>query len=213
MAGPEGDEEFRQSCGTNGSQERLTGRRWIYPEGVKAFVARFQRVILVTGILPAPHPKVESANLSREGIETMRCELRRLLVLSCLAAILSFLPMAAPALILVHQGNDPVRNMGWPDGAEEVANLPERLGFEVGSVGRQYHFRYRCRDTAQFNEALQRFGAIRTPRIGREMFTSLDGRNPRIGDAKPLLLVVHDRPKAQANDKPTSKPVEQAGST
>jgi hypothetical protein len=49
------------------------------------------------------------------------------------------------------------------------------------------------------------------------MFTSLGGPNPRIGDAKPLLLVVHDRPKAQATtqakDKPTTKPVEQAGST
>lgn len=147
----------------------------------------------------------------------MRCEIRKLLVLSCLAAVLLFLPMAAPALIMVQKGNDPVRNMGWPDGAEEVANLPERLGFEVGSVGRQYHFRYRCRDTAQFNEALQRFGGIRTPRIGREMFTSLGGPNPRIGDAKTLLLVVHDRPKAQATtqakDKPATKPAEQAGST
>jgi len=145
----------------------------------------------------------------------MRCEIRRLLVLSCLAAVLSFLPMAVPALIEVHKGNDPVPNMGWPDGAEEVANLPERLGFEVGPPfgGGEYHFKYRCRDTAQFNEALQRFGAIRTPRIGREMFTSLGGPNPRIGDAKPLLLVLHDRPKAQAKDKPTSKPSEQTGST
>jgi len=149
----------------------------------------------------------------------MRYEIRRLLVLSCLAAVLSFLPMAAPALIVVHEGNDPVQNMGWPDGTEAVANLPERLGFEVGPPfgGGEYLFKYRCRDTAQFNEALQRFGGIRTPRIGREMFTSLGGPNPRIGDAKTLLLVVHDRPKAQATtqakDKPATKPAEQAGST
>jgi len=149
----------------------------------------------------------------------MRCEIRRLLVLSCLAAVLSFLPTAASALISVHEGNDPVQNLGWPDGAEAVANLPERLGFEEGPPfgGGEYLFRYRCRDTAQFNEALQRFGAIRTPRIGREMFTSLGGPNPRIGEAKLLLLVVHDQPKArattQAKDKLTSKPVEQAGST
>lgn len=133
----------------------------------------------------------------------MRCETQRLLISFCVAAVFSVFSTAASALIEVCEGNNPVENMGWPNGAEEVANLPERLGYRVGPPfgGGEYYFRFPCESTERFNEALRRFGAIRTPRIGREFLSSLDGRRARVADAKPFLLVVHDRPKAPPEDR------------
>ena len=52
------------------------------------------------------------------------------------------LPTAAYALIEVGYGNKPTGNMGWPTGAEEVADLPSRLGYKVGPPfgGGEYYF-------------------------------------------------------------------------
>jgi len=89
--------------------------------------------------------------------------------LSCLAAWLA-LCLACPsaqALIMVIPGNQRVENYGWPLGAEKVANLPSRLGAWEGPPfgGGEWHFLYRSKDTAEFNEALALFAAIRTPRL------------------------------------------------
>lgn len=118
-------------------------------------------------------------------------------ILPALATIaLLFLPAITPAMIMVYDGNKPFEGPGLPDGALAVANLPERLGYMEGPPfgGGQYYFRYRCDRTTQFNEALQLFGAIRMPRIARELSCFMDGRSARLADNKQLVLVVHDGP-------------------
>jgi len=104
------------------------------------------------------------------------------------------LPTTVYALIGLHYGNEPVTNRGWPTGTVEVTNLPSRLGYMEGPpFGEgEYYFQYSCKDTAEFNEALRKFGAIRAPRIARRSLISLDGQITWIMDDKPLLLVVHD---------------------
>ncbi len=104
------------------------------------------------------------------------------------------LPTTVYALITWSAGNKPVTNMGWPTGTEEVTNLPSRLGYMVGPPfgGGEFYFQYSCKDTTEFNEALQKFDAIRAPRIARRSLISLDGQITWIMDDKPLLLVVHD---------------------
>ena len=121
---------------------------------------------------------------------------RRIRVLSLLfiLSLAWLLPNAVYALIEVCYGNRPTQNMGWPTGAEAVANLPSRLGYMVGPPfgGGEYYFNYNCKDTAEFNRALQKFGAIQAPRMARRSLISLDGQRTHILDEKPLLLVVHD---------------------
>ncbi len=114
------------------------------------------------------------------------------------------LPSTLPAAILVVDGNEPIQNMGWPTGAEEVANLPSRLGYMEGPPfgGGEYYFKYHCENTAEFNNALQKFGAIQAPRTARQSLISLNGDRTRIVDENKLLLVVHDQPKdLKPNDK------------
>ncbi|MBM4041931.1 MAG: carboxypeptidase regulatory-like domain-containing protein, partial [Planctomycetes bacterium] len=80
-----------------------------------------------------------------------------------------------PAQAVRHlvDGNRPVENPGWPLGAEKVANLPSRLGgWERDG---EWHFLYRCKDNAEFSEALALFAAIRTPRL--ELYVH-DGLGP-----------------------------------
>ncbi len=71
------------------------------------------------------------------------------------------------ALISGGTGSDPKPNMGWPLGCEKVANLSSRLAWWEGPPygGGNYHFEYRCKDTAELNQALVTFAAIRTPRL------------------------------------------------
>jgi len=91
---------------------------------------------------------------------------------------------SAQALIEVVEGNRPVENSGWPLGAEKVANLPSRLGYWEGPPegGGEWHFLYRCKDNAEFSEALALFAAIRTPLL--ELYVH-DGLGPnQIGRAK-----------------------------
>ena len=120
-------------------------------------------------------------------------ETHKLFVLLTLMGLWLF-PSTLLALISVSEGSEPITNKGWPTGSEEVANLPSRLGYMVGPPfgGGEYHFVYNCKDTAEFNNALQKFGAIRVPRMSRRSFISLDGQRTWIMDDRPLLLVVHD---------------------
>ena len=90
-------------------------------------------------------------------------------IAACLMAglALGLVCPSAQALIEVVEGNRPVENSGWPLGAEKVANLPSRLGYWVGPPfgGGEWHFLYRCKDNAEFSEALALFAAIRTPQL------------------------------------------------
>lgn len=119
-------------------------------------------------------------------------EKHKLFVLLTLMGLWLF-PSTLVALISVNEGNEPITNKGWPTGSEEVANLPSRLRYMEGPPfgGGQYYFEYRCKDTAEFNNALQKFGAIRVPRMSRRS-SSFDGQKIWIMDDRSLLLVVHD---------------------
>ena len=106
----------------------------------------------------------------------------------------------AAALISVSEGDTPVQNMSWPTGSEAVANFPGRLGYMEGPPfgGGEYYFRYQSKATADFNEALQKFAAIRVPRAARSVFTAF-GPEVEIVDDKPFLLVVRDWPMDEAS--------------
>ena len=82
------------------------------------------------------------------------------LILCCTSAV-------SLAYVVTWWGDDPVENMGWPVGAERVANLPSRLGYWEGPPfgGGEYHFLYRCKETSEFNEAVKVFAEIRTPEL------------------------------------------------
>jgi len=86
------------------------------------------------------------------------------------------LAQSAAGLITGEHGNHPVIDRGWPGGSLELANLSSRLGYWEGPPfgGGEHHFLYRCRDSNEFNEALERFAAI---------------------DAATLELVVHNGPE------------------
>jgi hypothetical protein len=94
-------------------------------------------------------------------------------------------------------GDHPVKNMGWPLGCEDVANLPGRLGYWVGPPfgGGQYHFDYRCKDTAEFSMALETFAAIQVPMSLPGSLAGADERVAAQADASALQLVVHDGPQ------------------
>ena len=86
----------------------------------------------------------------------------RALVLS-----LSFLvPSLAQALITGGEGNQPVPNMGWPEGSEKVANLKTRIAMWEGPPfgGGQSHFEFRGKSTADFNDAMELFAKIEAPK-------------------------------------------------
>ena len=114
----------------------------------------------------------------------------------CLVAMVLLCATAPPssALITGTHGNHPVQNMGWPTGSERFANLPSRLGYWEGPPfgGGQYHFLYRCEDTAQFNRALEVFSEIRAPALklivhdgpGRSFWLDAEHRDPPDGDAR-----------------------------
>jgi hypothetical protein len=114
-----------------------------------------------------------------------------------LCAWLFLLMLVGPAwgLIEVHEGNDPIRELGLPTGARAVADLPCRLGYKVGPPfgGGEYHFSYRCEDTAEFKHALTLFSRIRVPRFSRHWLMSLNGQYTTITEPPLLLLVVHDQ--------------------
>jgi 5-hydroxyisourate hydrolase-like protein (transthyretin family) len=94
------------------------------------------------------------------------------------AAVVVLCAQAATALIFTG-GADPIeRDHGWPDGSLKLANLPTRQSWWAGppfGTGSMYEFQYYCKSTAEFNEALEVFAAIK---------------------AKRLELVVHNGPRA-----------------
>ena len=139
-----------------------------------------------------------AAAIFSERVEVMICRTKKSAALLFLIVSAWLLPGAAFALIEVYEGSEPVSNMGWPTGSEEVANHPGRLGYMVGPPfgGGEYYFKYHCSDTNEFVDALEKFSQIRVPRMGRRSLVSLDGQTTQILDDKPLLLVVHDWPKA-----------------
>jgi len=70
------------------------------------------------------------------------------------------------ALILTGEGNGPVRDNAWPEGALAVANLSTRSSWWEGPPfgGGEHHFDYRG-NTEQFREALEAFSKIVAPRL------------------------------------------------
>lgn len=112
-----------------------------------------------------------------------------------LAAVLCAISLASQALISISEGNEPIgEHIALPTGAAEVANLPSRLGYKEGPPfgGGEYFFEYHCTDTQEFNGALEKFGAIRTPRVARQSLISVSSQKTHLLDIEPLLLVVHD---------------------
>jgi len=92
---------------------------------------------------------------------------RWLLVSLVLVGVLGYRPPRASALILTHTGNDPVTDMGWPQGALAVANMLTRVGYYEGPPfgGGQYVFQYHAATTQDFNDALKVFSHIAAPRL------------------------------------------------
>ncbi|MHC4604990.1 MAG: hypothetical protein ACYS6W_16870 [Planctomycetota bacterium] len=76
-------------------------------------------------------------------------------------------PSLGMALITGEHGNHPIENRGLPAGSVELANLPIRLGYWEGPPfgGGEYHFLYRCENTAEFNEALKTFADIKVKKL------------------------------------------------
>jgi hypothetical protein len=79
----------------------------------------------------------------------------------CLGATLS-----ARGLIMVGTGNKPVTDPGWPSGAIEVANLPQRIGWWEGPPfgGGEWHFEF-IGDTRSFEQTLEAFAKIKAPAL------------------------------------------------
>ena len=125
-------------------------------------------------------------------------------------SVTCLLSNCAHALILVSNGNQPIQNRGWPVGSVAVANHPSRLGYREGPPfgGGEYYFAYNCKDTSDFNTALQKFGLIRVPRRMSQSLISLDGQRTCIMDNKPLLLVLHDWTKKESwSNRQSKEPV------
>ncbi|MHC4323370.1 MAG: hypothetical protein ACYSUX_03760 [Planctomycetota bacterium] len=99
----------------------------------------------------------------------------KILSFSLMLVIILLFSDTGISLIIVG-GDEPTQDHGWPSGCVETANLTTRFGWWEGPPfgGGEYHFLYRCDNTDQFNQALEKFAAI---------------------DAKRLELVVHNGPK------------------
>jgi hypothetical protein len=109
--------------------------------------------------------------------------------LATTSLILALTSAQAFALITGGSGNDPMGNRGWPAGTEKLTDLPSRLGWWEGPPfgGGEYHFLYRCKDTAQFNDVLKLFAEIQLPKAS----TSAQGESiDRPKDRMPQLVVL-----------------------
>jgi len=95
-------------------------------------------------------------------------------ILAILGIIVLLSDVAMPAIIV--GGSERIEDRGWSSGCVEMANLATRFGWWEGPPcgGGEYHFLYRCQNTNQFNEALEKFAAV---------------------EAERLELVVHNGPK------------------
>lgn len=100
--------------------------------------------------------------ISKTGQDHIAAHVRTLPLL--FAALLA--PLTCSALIMTGQGNTPVHDPGWPDGALEMANLESRVGWWEGPPfgGGEWQFLYRG-DTEVFVQTLTSFAAIRAPAL------------------------------------------------
>ncbi len=93
----------------------------------------------------------------------------RIVKICLLVWVCVLLAFAQPALCLIEVGgNEPIGDHGWPVGSLELANLPTRVSWWAGppfGTGSMYEFQYNCEQTAQFNEALTAFAAIKVNRL------------------------------------------------
>lgn len=100
----------------------------------------------------------------------------------------------ARGLILVGEGNEPMDDPGFPDGAMAVVNRESRVGFLEGPPfgGGEYLFRFQETGTEGFNEALAAFARVRVPQPAYRSLISLTGETTTWQGEIPLLLVVRD---------------------
>lgn len=74
-------------------------------------------------------------------------------------------PTPVEALIEGGEGNQPLRDPGWPEGAAAVFNTEQRVAYWVGPPFGGGHWHAECRGTTeQFNELLKAFAQIKTER-------------------------------------------------
>ena len=108
----------------------------------------------------------------------------RLRYLALAAIVIACLPGTAHALIMGGEGNDPIRDPGWPTGAAAVFNVTARVAYWEGPPfgGGEWHAE--CRgDADAFNQMLADFAAIETPKkrliihngAGRSFWLNPDG--------------------------------------
>jgi hypothetical protein len=85
----------------------------------------------------------------------------RRLRFSSIAIVVLFTSSASAFLITGGEGNQPIRDPGWPDGAGVVFNLPSRIAWWEGPPfgGGQYHGEYRG-DAGDLNNVLPNFARI-----------------------------------------------------
>ena len=128
-----------------------------------------------------------------------------LVLLNCV-----FLCIDSFSLIMVSKGDAPFENPSVPHGAEAVANLPGRFGYMEGPPfgGGEYFFEYACKDTAQFNAALQTFSKIKSPRHKKEYMATFSSPRTVIVDEYNLLLVVHRKNATSSIDRKAKKKVD-----
>jgi hypothetical protein len=90
----------------------------------------------------------------------------RVLISLAIPVIIILFSDAGLSLVIVG-GADPIQDRGWPSGSVEMANLPTRFGWWEGPPfgGGEYHFLYRCENTNQFNDALEKFAAVKAERL------------------------------------------------
>ena len=156
--------------------------RTCIPKGLLKIVRRFnagndtQRRRVPKGRLRAPlvQPSLRDSistrrypALKRRAIFTrsLRDAIPALALLFLLLGALTLVP-SAQALIMVGQGNQPVQDPGWPEGALALANLQSRVGWFEGPPfgGGDWQFLYRG-DNQSFAQALEKFAAIRAPAL------------------------------------------------
>lgn len=111
----------------------------------------------------------------------MGLKMSRFSLVVVLAGVL-LCPEAGMSLVGIG-GRRPIKgDHGWPVGSLAMANLKTRFRWLAGP-GSTYRFHYRCRTTAEFNQALETFAAIRAGKLelivhNGPKYGNQDGRRP-----------------------------------
>jgi protocatechuate 3,4-dioxygenase beta subunit len=81
-------------------------------------------------------------------------------------AITIVIPSGSATALIVGGTTEPMKDLGWPSGVVELANLKTRVAWCEGPPfgGGEFHFEYRG-DTVAFLEALKLFAAVRAPEL------------------------------------------------